>query len=137
MYASFDPAPGRVPVKALTGFGMFRPVTGKHTEFEKRVVEHPAGSGMKRPMMVEVEREHTASAFDGVVCPGDRVYMSRATAEEAVKQGRVEYDGVERAARELKAAGARRIVGDLTPEAREAARAAGLGVGGRTRKTDE
>lgn len=66
------------------------------------------------------------------VVPGDRIHVSRPEAEKMVKDEWAEYTGLDAAARAFKAAGAKRVVGKLTPEAREAARAAGLGISGPT-----
>ena len=66
------------------------------------------------------------------LCPGDHAFMSRAQAEEAVEAGTVEFTGLDAAMREIKSAGVKRVSGKLSAEAREAARAAGLGVGGST-----
>ena len=89
MYATFEPLPGRIPVKARIAIGI------------------PDGRA---------------------ICPGDEVFMSRPQAEEAIAQGTVEYSGIEKTMRDLKAAGGRRVTGKLSRAAKEAARAAGLGT---------
>ena len=69
-------------------------------------------------------------AFGGTdavaVNPDEVVYLRRRDAAAAVKAGTVEHAGLRKACDDLAAAGADRIGGNLSEEARDAARDAGL-----------
>ena len=117
MYVNLDPAPGLVPLKAR--MGIVAAIGKRKNNDNYNYAKNPNSPIKKAPEFVDV---HAA------VNPGDVVYVSPPDVEEAVATGHYERSGDGEAMTRIKAAGAKRVTGKLSTEAREAARAAGLGV---------